>query len=279
MRIFLSVLLSLLFLQSYSSNPEVDVNKAVTPPQIWETANKFTGFTTFIPDFEKPMPEKTLAWMSYDEENLYFAFKCYDSEPEKIKATVSARDQIMDDDFVCINLDSHNDQQSLYAFYVNPLGIQGDTRYAAGEEDASIDLVWYSAGKLDGDGYSVEIQIPLKSIRFSNNDTVQMGLFLERTIARTKTHGSIPEMDPEKGYAFMTQFMKVNYAGINYHRLWEILPAVTYKYTDVNENGEMVKDLRKPEASLTVKYGITSDLVFDGTLNPDFSQVEADAGM
>ncbi|WP_167615144.1 carbohydrate binding family 9 domain-containing protein [Maribellus sediminis] len=280
------ILFILISINCIAAKQEVNVVKTTQPPVIdgklddacWTSANKFTGFITFIPDFEKPMPEKTEAWLSYDEENLYFAFKCYDSEPDKIKATVSARDQIFDDDFVCVNLDSHNDQQSLYAFYVNPLGIQGDSRFAAGTEDPSIDLVWYSAGKIDDDGYSVEISIPLKSIRFSKNDTVQMGLFLERTIARTKTHGSVPEMDPKKGYAFLTQFMGVNYAGINYHRLWEILPAVTYKHTDINQDGKMVKDQRKPEASLTVKYGITSDLVFDGTLNPDFSQVEADAG-
>ncbi len=286
MRFFVLFLLLFITIQSFASKQEVNAVKTNQAPlidgnlddEIWNTANRFTGFVTFIPDFEKPMPEKTIAWLSYDTDNLYFAFKCFDSEPDKIKATVSSRDQIFDDDFVCINLDSHNDQQSLYAFYVNPLGIQGDSRFSAGNEDPSIDLVWYSAGKLDDDGYSVEISIPLKSIRFSKADTVQMGLFLERSIARTKTHGSFPEMDPEKGYAFLTQFMGVNYTGIKYRQLWEILPAVTYKHTDINRDGEMVKDLRKPEVSLTVKYGITSDLIFDGTLNPDYSQVEADAG-
>jgi len=271
---------------SLASNKDVIAYKANRAPIIdgklddpaWESANRFTGFKTFIPDFEKDMPQKTIAWLSYDEDYLYFAFKCFDTEPEKIKATISARDKILDDDFICVNLDTHNDQQSLYAFYVNPLGIQADTRFAAGKEDASIDLVWQSAGKLDSDGYSVEVSIPLKSIRFSKNDTVQMGLFLERTIARSRTHGSIPEMDPEKGYAFLTQFMKVNYAGINYYNLWEILPAFTYKHTDINKDGDLVKDQRKPEVSLTLKYGITSDLTLDGTVNPDFSQVEADAG-
>ena len=268
------------------SNEGVTAVKTDIPPVIdgllddkaWETANRFTGFTTFIPDFDKEMPEKTVAWLAYDEENLYFAFKCYDSEPEKIKATVSARDQILNDDFICINLDSHNDQQSLYAFYVNPLGIQADTRFAAGKEDISVDLVWYSAGKLDDDGYSVELSVPLKSIRFAKGDTVTMGLFLERAIARSQTHGSIPRLDPEKGYAFLTQLMPVKYTGIKHYKLWEILPALTYTHSDIRVDGNMGKDQRKPDASLTLKYGITSDLILDATLNPDFSQVEADAG-
>ena len=87
--------------------------------------------------------------MAYDAENLYFAFKCYDREPDKIKAALANRDTIRSDDFICINLDSFNDRQSLYAFYVNPLGIQTDSRYASGNEDFSVDFVWSSAGRLD----------------------------------------------------------------------------------------------------------------------------------
>ncbi|MBN1819312.1 MAG: carbohydrate binding family 9 domain-containing protein [Prolixibacteraceae bacterium] len=284
-KLIILFLIILLGKNTYSQK-EIIAIKANNPPVIdgvlddatWNRANRFTNFTTFIPDFDKQMPEKTITWLTYDEANLYFAFQCFDSEPDKIKATVSARDQILDDDFICINLDSHNDQQSLYAFYVNPLGIQADTRFAAGKEDISVDLVWYSAGKLNDDGYSIELSIPLKSIRFAKGDTITMGLFLERMIARSKTHGSIPRLDPEKGYAFLTQLMQVKYPGIKQERLWEILPAVTYTHSDIRENGEMVKDKRKPDASLTLKYGITSDLILDATLNPDFSQVEADAG-
>jgi hypothetical protein len=264
----------------------VQAKKILQPPKLdgilddvaWKEANSFNDFKTFIPDFGKEMPQKTIAWLAYDEENLYFAFRCFDTEPGKIKATVSARDQILKDDFICVNLDSYNDQQSLYAFYVNPLGIQADSRFAANIEDPSVDLVWYSAGKLNNDGYSVEIRLPLKSIRFTKSDTVQMGLFLERYIARNRMHGSVPEMDPGKGYAFLTQFMMIDYVGVNHYKLVEILPALTYKYSDIRRDGEMVKDQRNPEVSLTLKYGISSDLILDATLNPDFSQVEADAG-
>ncbi len=71
-----------------------------------------------------------------------------DREPDKIKAVLSRRDDIQADDMVCINLDSFNDQQSLYALYVNPLGIQMDSRYASNKEDFTVDFVWYSAGRL-----------------------------------------------------------------------------------------------------------------------------------
>ena len=107
MKLFYLILSILISINCIAAKQEINVVKTTHPPLIdgklddviWKSANKFTGFTTFIPDFEKPMPEKTEAWLSYDEENLYFAFKCYDSEPEKIKPTVSARAQIFEYDF------------------------------------------------------------------------------------------------------------------------------------------------------------------------------------
>jgi hypothetical protein len=146
-----------------------------TPPKIdgylddpvWQDAPTITGLKTWMSDFGHDMAEKTIVYMAYDRENLYFAFRCYDRTPDKIKAAISSRDAIRPDDWVCINLDSFNDQQALYAFYINPLGIQSDSTYAGGKEDQSTDLVWYSAGRIDEEGYIVEVHIPLKSIRFA----------------------------------------------------------------------------------------------------------------
>ncbi len=115
--------------------------KTDTPPVIdgilddpvWQKAPHITGFKTYHPDFGKEMGEKTVAYYAYDRENLYFAFRCFDSQPEKIKASVTSRDNIGPDDWICINLDSFNDQQSLYAFYINPLGIQRDSRFEGGK--------------------------------------------------------------------------------------------------------------------------------------------------
>lgn len=260
--------------------------KTDTPPEIdgllddpvWENAPSVTGFKSFIPDFGKDLDFATVVYMAYDEENLYFAYRCFDDEPDKIKASVNSRDNIAVDDWVCINLDSFNDQQSLYAFYINPHGIQMDSRFAGGLEDMSVDFVWYSAGTLDDQGYVVEVQLPLKSIRFSNREPVEMSVFFERRISRQSTQGSYPPMDPEKGYAFLTQMKPMIYNDVKHYSLFEVLPAFTYLYRDRHTEGEMQKDERSPKFSLTTKYGITSQLILDGTLNPDFSQVEADAG-
>jgi hypothetical protein len=156
--------------------------RADTPPvidgklddEIWVEAPFVTGFKTFNPDFGKDMVEDTRAYYAYDRENLYFGFRCYDREPDKIKTSITSRDNIRADDWIAINLDSFNDQQSLYAFYINPMGIQMDARYAAGKEDYGFDTVWYSAGAVDEEGYTVEVRIPFKSIRFANKNPVEM---------------------------------------------------------------------------------------------------------
>lgn len=244
----------------------------------WEEALSVTGFKTFTPDYGKDMEQKTIVYMLYDAENLYFAYRCYDDAPDKIKASISARDNIVADDWVCINLDSFNDQQALYAFYVNPNGIQMDSRFSGGVEDASVDFVWYSSALIDNEGYSVEIQIPLKSIRFSNSDPVEMSVFFERKISRKSVQGSFPAMDPSKGQAFLTQMTPLVYTGVTHYKLFELLPALTYTHSDQREEGLMLKDERRPSVSLTGKFGITSQLILDATINPDFSQIEADAG-
>jgi hypothetical protein len=245
---------------------------------VWATAPAVTGFKTFIPDFGRDLSEETIAYMAYDSENLYFAFQCYDREPAKIKATLSRRDDIRTDDMVCINLDSFNDQQSLYAFYVNPLGVQMDSRYASSKEDYSVDFVWYSTGKVHGRGYAVEMRIPLKSIRYSSGERVEMGVFFERRVSRRSEHGSYPPLDPAKGYFFLTEMAPMEFFGLKKYTLLEVLPAVTYSLDYSASDGRLRREGAVAELSLTGKYGLTPSLILDATYNPDFSQVEADAG-
>ncbi|MBI4429077.1 MAG: carbohydrate binding family 9 domain-containing protein, partial [Ignavibacteriales bacterium] len=224
------------------------------------------------------MPESTLAYMAYDSKNIYFAFRCFDPDPATIKAEITARDNIRPHDWICINLDSFNDQQSLYAFYVNPLGIQSDSRYAAGNEDFSVDFVWYSAGQMDEQGYTIEMGIPLKSIRYADDNPVEMSVFFERKVSRRQEHGSFPSLDPKRGYAFLTQMLPMVYPDLDHYTLFELLPAVTYSEQHRSTSGDLALEKRLSELSVTTKYGITSNLILDGTYNPDFNQVEADAG-
>ena len=277
-------LLSLLVLCSaLSLKAQIKSAYAEIPPEIdgslddavWQSSPSVTGFKTFVPDFLQDMPHKTVAYVAHDEENLYFAVKCFD-DPNQIKTSIAQRDRIRADDWVCINLDSFNGGQSLYGLYINPSGIQMDTRFAAGNEDIGLDLIWYSAGKIVDDGYIVEARIPFKSIRYASNDgQVEMGVIFERRISRYSIQGTYPVLDPDQGFALLTQMMPLHYEGVKKASLVEILPAVTYATNKNQINGEEVSS-DNFEPSINAKIGITSELVLDATINPDFSQVESD---
>ena len=278
------ILLAFTLMLTSQLNAQVKSVYADSPPVIdgvldetmWQNSLIETDYKTFVPDYSKDMPYKTATYMAHDDENLYFAFKAYDN-PNLIKTSISQRDKIRADDWICINLDSFDDNQSLYGFYVNPNGIQMDSRFSAGRDDYGIDMIWYSAGKITDEGYVLEIKIPFKSIRYASKaGNVNMGVIFERKISRFSIQGTYPALDPQQGMAFLTQTLPLRYDRVKKSVLLEILPAITYANNRTHEDGAYVSD-DNFEPSLTMKYGITSDLILDATVNPDFSQVEADA--
>jgi hypothetical protein len=264
-------------LQPYKTTEPPTIDGKLDDP-VWQNSPIVTDFKTFVPDYGKEMSEKTKVYLAYDRENLYFAFRCYDRDPKKIKASITNRDKISDDDWVCINLDSFNDQQALYRIYVNPLGVQGDTRFTIGNEDWGFDMVWYSSGRIDEQGYSVEVRLPLKSIRFKHGKEVEMGVIFERKISRRSELGTFPALDPKQSMALLNQMYPMVFVDLKRFVLLEVLPAVTYHQTYSRKENRMEKDGPEKGLSLTMKYGLTSRLVLDGAVNPDFSQIEADAG-
>lgn len=245
---------------------------------VWAMAPSVTEFRTFHPDFGQRPDDQTVAWVAHDAERLYFAYRCYDAEPGRIKTSVTARDNMGNDDWVCLNLDTFGDRQALYALYVNPNGIQGDARFSGGVEDWSVDFVWTSAGRVDDEGYAVEIAIPLGSLRYAAGDPTRMTVFFERKVSRRGEHVAWPEFDPELGMNLTMQMAPVEFAGLRAQRLVEVLPAITHGRSYGRDRGDLELADETTELSLTAKVGLTSDLTLDATVNPDFSQVEADAG-
>jgi hypothetical protein len=245
---------------------------------VWQTSARVTGFRTWMPDYGVTMTNQTVVYMAYDAENLYFAFRAFDAEPSKIKASMANRDNIRPDDWICINLDSFNDQQALYAFYVNPLGIQMDSSYTGNQEDMGFDAVWYSAGTVDAGGYSVEVRLPFKSLRYGGHDVVTMGVVFERFVSRRNEDGTWPALDPKAGANFLIQTTPMEFRDIRHYTLLEVLPDAVYSRQDVAQGGNLARVNSGGDFGVTAKYGITAQLTADGTYNPDFSQVEADAG-
>jgi hypothetical protein len=282
----LIVLSCLLLAVNLFPDAPIEAPKAEKPPVIdgklddpvWQSALRLTDFITWQPDFGKKPSQKTEAYFLFDAENFYIAFRCHDTEPNKIKAAISRRDDIFQDDYAGVFIDTFSDGQNAYAFMVNPLGIQGDGLLnVSGNLEPSMDMLWYSKGRIDDQGYTVEFRVPLQSIRFPNKKTVVMGMFFFRQFVRSSEMASVPAFSPEKG-AVISQGQPVSLTGLKYKRVVEILPAVTHANRLAIQDGELKQDEKRTDFSLTAKVGVTSDLTSDATYNPDFSQVEADAG-
>ncbi|MCP5105365.1 MAG: carbohydrate binding family 9 domain-containing protein [bacterium] len=268
------------------ANEAIEIPLIDTPPGIdgklddpvWSTAARFEKFTSFKPDYGKPSTEKTEVYLCSDRENFYFAARCYQTDASLIKGAVTRRDNMYGDDWIAFCIDTFHDRQSAYAFLVNPLGIQGDGMLDEdGDIDASHDMVWYSKGTMDEKGYTVEMKIPYKSIRFPVKEQVKMGLWLVRNIVRTSENVCYPELFPDGG-AILTQAQPIIVKNMKYNRIVEVLPAFTHARSRGREEGQWAPESRVSDFSLTGKVGITPSLVLDATYNPDFSQVEADAG-
>jgi hypothetical protein len=265
---------------------EQEIFKTETPPvldgklddPVWQSALTVTGFKTFQPDYGKDASSRTIAYAAYDKENFYFAFRCYEDNPKKIKATLTKRDNVFGEDFASVILDTFNDKQGGYGFIVNPLGVQGDGMMdIGGNLNDSHDMVWYSKGVIDDEGYTVEIKIPFKSIRFPGKKKITMGIIYIRQTVRQSEYASFPEISPTKG-SMLAQSMPVTVSGIKYKRVVELLPAFTHSRISSIDEGELKVEKKQSDVSFTSKFGITSGLTMDAAYNPDFSQVESDAG-
>lgn len=245
--------------KAWQSNPVVD-----------------SDFYTYQPTRGEILPQKTKIYASYDKHNLYFAFVCFDTEPDKIKASIAKRDTTYSEDWVGIVLDSIGNRQYAYELFCNPLGIQMDGYLKnTGNDDGAPDYVWYSAGKLTGEGYIVELHIPLQSIRYTNGKNVVMNIVFVRRLSRTSQSASWPELKASDG--IFNQLAQIEFEELNNALKAEVLPSVTYstifdrqtpdKWSDANDSAEV---------GVSATYGLSSTMTIEATVNPDFSQVESD---
>jgi hypothetical protein len=245
---------------------------------IWKGPSINEVFITMAPTFGAKLPEKTEVWAAYDKDNLYFAFRCHDSQPNSIKTSVARRDKIDNDDQVGIWLDTSGTEQTSYEFYVNPNGIQMDAiNSTVGKYDITPDFVWHSAGKIIPGGYQVEIRIPLQSIRYriNRNDESQMRIMFFRKIIRLGALSTWPEVKP--GRTDLNCMTTVVYHGLKKGGLkLEILPNFTYNADSRRVEADTWDKTTDTNIGVALKYGITSSITAEATVNPDFSQVESD---
>lgn len=173
--------------------------------EVWKSQPLDKDFITYKPRFGENLPFKTSVWMAYDNQNLYFAFSCFDPEPQKIKAVITQRDFVpdkddySDDDWVAVSIDSQGVGQFTFDFFVTPLNIQVDDIYDVDKgEDFKRDFTWQSGVQRTEKGYQVEIGIPLKTISYKPGKEVKMKILFWRRIARLPLWGSWPAWENTK---------------------------------------------------------------------------------
>jgi len=266
--------------------PELHAQHVSIPPKLdgilddeaWTgPALPLDPWVSYNPMRGEPATERTSVWIAYDEHAIYFAFKCFDTEPDKIRTTISRRDTAWNDDWIAISLDSTRAGQVAYHMFINPSGIQMDgLNTGSNGEDMSPDWVWQSAGRVGTDGYSVEVRVPLESIRFRGGSNVEMGVMFFRRISRSGMSWSWPEMRP--GQWVFESNVPLIFDELHQPRLLEVIPSATLSHNQARDAGSAWSDPRsKGDVGASLKYGVTSAVTLEGTVNPDFSQVESDA--
>ncbi|HEY9284382.1 MAG TPA: DUF5916 domain-containing protein [Pyrinomonadaceae bacterium] len=262
--------------------------------EVWKSAAVLTNFYQTRPGDNIAPSQPTDVLVGYDAKTLYVAFRAKD-EPGKVRATVPKRDNIWEDDYVGMMLDTFNDQRKAYALFFNPLGVQADGILTEGMgEDYSPDLVMESKGEVTDAGFTVEIAIPFKSLRYTAGKDKNWGAHFFRRIKRFNNEQDswMPISRDKSG--FLSQAGKLaGLEGLATERTLELIPSLTVSQTSrrvrtispwfvdanpgVTDPGRIVNKPVELDPGLTMKLGITPTVTLDAAFNPDFAQVEADA--
>jgi hypothetical protein len=261
-----------------NGNPPVvdgDLNEAVwTNPDL----PKGRGFIQRNPDDGALASESTVVAIVYGEHSIFIAAWCYDSEPDKIVGELVRRDRSTESDIFGVRIDGFHDHQTGYGFRVSAAGVLEDWRlYNDGWSDSNWDGVWTGRVKMHPWGWSVEMEIPFYCLRFPDAEEQTWGLNFSRNIPRTsEDNWWSPISNSVSG--FTSNFGHLTgLKGIKPARHFEVQPYVVSAFETEREGAANI-DGRDYYGNLGVdlKYGLSSNLILDATVNPDFGQVELD---
>ena len=247
--------------------------------EVWKSAVVLKNLIQTSPADNVAASKPTEVYLGYDESHLYVAFKCWD-ERDKIRSSVVQRDAVYGDDHVQIWLDTYNDQRRAYNFVFNPLGIQMDGIQTEGQgTDYNVDVLFESKGLIEEWGWSVEIKIPFKSLRYSAGKGKFWGFNASRTVVRLNSEFNSWVALPRGVPGFLNKFGKITGLDeIKSERTLEIIPTFTLKETGTRTSlTRFSNPPMKPDFGFTAKYSISPNITLDAAYNPDFADTEADA--
>jgi len=246
----------------------------------WQSAQKSGQFVQSEPYEGKAPSQLTEFAITYDDNNLYVAFWCYDTSPDSISRRLTRRDGI-DGDIVGINIDSYFDKRTAFGFFVSASGVKMDmlTSNNGMSEDKTWDPNWYVATAINAEGWTAEMRLPLSQLRFSDKENRIWGIEAYRHIFRK---GELSMWQPIPRNAPGSVYLYGELTGISdikpRHQV-DLTPYVVAsgeKFEKEEGNPYATGQDFKYSGGLDAKIGVTNNLTVDLTVNPDFGQVEAD---
>lgn len=226
----------------------------------WQNLQPVSGFIQYNPVNGAPASEETYVWAAYDDKYIYFAFLMKDSHPGRIWAELTPRNEFENNDSIQVILDTYNDKRTSVSFTLNPKGVQKN----------SVETIWKSGARIREDGWSAEMAIPFKSLRFSTASEQVWGINFSRYIHRLNETDYWTEV--KRDLPRLHQMAELRgLSGIKAGHNLEIFP-----YAGVRSSRWEAEKDDKLAVGVDVKYGIQPNLYLDVTASPDFSQVESD---
>lgn len=272
----------------------LSIDGALDEP-VWQKAAMLTGFSQFTPVDGVAATDSTEVYVWYSTTAIHIGVRAFD-DPGTVRATLSQRDRISNDDNIQLFLSTFDDGRQATFLAVNPLGVQADgavnesgqgngcgyfncaTRTREGP-DLSQDFVWESAGRLTDTGYDVEIRIPLKSVRFQSAATQNWGFNVLRVVQHSGQEQTwTPARVGQSSFLGQSGHL-VGLEGLRTGRALDLIPTLTSRVNGTPTGGDRWNyNGGSPEFGASLRWGVTPNLTLNATANPDFSQVESDAG-
>jgi len=260
----------------------------------WRQAAVLTGFSQYRPVDSRPAADSTEVLAFYAPDAIYFGIRAFESHGSVVRATLADRDNIGADDNIQILLDTFNDRRRALLFEVNALGVQQDGvrsegiagaaggGNAGGRFDGIVDLnpdyVYESHGRVTPWGFEVEVRIPFKSLRYQSGDTQDWGIQVVRVTQHTGYEDTwTPVVRASASFLIQSGTLK-GLSGLRRGLVMDVNPEFTSHVDGAPAGTAYHYGHLDPQLGVNLRWGITQNLSMTGTVNPDFSQVEADVG-
>ncbi len=265
-------------LEIFRANGSIEIDGKVQDPG-WRGAAKAANFAEHNPGDQTKPDVNTEVLITYDDNNLYVAWLCYDN-PKEVRASFCERDRIFSDDYVILCLDSYGEATLAYEISANPYGIPGDLLFSSAYgEDITYDMIFESAGRITDFGWVVEMAVPFASMRFPDSEEQVWRVDFWRNRPRESRYQySWAAYDRDENCWPCQWGTITGISGVKPGAGFELLPAiVSHQSGSLGNDGQLDNGDIMGDVALGITYDISSELTAEATINPDFSQVESDA--